>query len=48
MKKYVKPMLHVISIKKNDILTESASFSTTATDVQLDGGRRFDDYDAGY
>lgn len=47
MKKYANPMLQVISIKNNDILTESAMFSTTATDVQL-APDRFNDWDAGY
>ncbi len=52
MKKYENPMLQIVSIK-NDIVTASgeetigigANYSGGAV---LDGGRRMDDWDAGY
>ena len=48
MKKYENPMLQVISIKNNDILTQSGRFGIS-TSTQLAGDRfRDDDWDAGY
>ena len=51
MKTYINPMLLVISIKKNDILTQSVRLSTTTQnngDALAPGQRGFDDWDAGY
>ena len=55
MKKYVNPMLQVVSIKKNDIITGSVETMGISSDAfsggssaVLDGGRRMDDWDAGY
>ena len=47
MKKYEYPMLQVISIKNNDILTQSGRFGDP-TSTQLAGDRFRDDWDAGY
>ena len=51
MKTYNSAMLSIVSIK-NDIITESFGLSSTEYDSNkgaiLDGGRRFDDWDAGY
>ena len=49
MKKYENPMLQIVSIKK-DIVTASIAIgdSYKTGDAVLDGGRRFDDWDAGY
>ena len=50
MKKYENPMLQVISIKKNDILTESIMMfgSQDNTSALAPGQRGLDDWDAGY
>ena len=49
MKKYENPMLQVVSISKNDIIVTSPNLTGTYDGgAVLDGGRRFDDFDAGY
>ena len=51
MKKYVNPMLQVVSIKNNDIVTSSHGYggSTEAVSGNLAPGQRgMDDWDAGY
>ena len=52
MKKYANPMLQIVCIKNNDIVTSSPivelSSGSQDNNVALDGGRRFDDWDAGY
>ena len=53
MKKYANPMLQVVSIK-NDIVTASGEETIgiganyNGSSAVLDGGRRMDDWDAGY
>ena len=47
MKKYENPMLQIISIKNNDILTQSGRFGDP-TSIQLGADRLRDDWDAGY
>ena len=49
-KKYNTPMLQVVSIKQNDILTSSPVLSSTEySGGTILGADRFrDDYDAGY
>ena len=52
MKKYENPMLAVVSIKNNDIVTSSPivelSSGSQDNSAALDAGRHFDDWDAGY
>ena len=51
MKKYVNPMLQVVSIKNNDIVTSSPDYggSTEAVSGNLAPNQRvMDDWDAGY
>ena len=50
-KKYNSPMLQVVSIKKNDIITGSPVLTNnvwTTSDEILSAGRRFDDWYEGY
>lgn len=44
MKKYIDAQLQVVRVNNKDIITESAQFSTTVTDVQL-GADRFRDFE---
>ena len=50
MKIYNSPMLQVVSIKNNDILTQSVSLlgSSQNNDAALDAGRRFDEWEEGF
>ena len=51
MKKYINPMLSIVRIKNNDIITGSDTLGLgtagSANDAES-AGRRFDDWDAGY
>lgn len=52
MKKYVNPMLQVVSIANNDIITDSQTINfgsnyNGSSTIEV-AGRRFDDWDAGY
>ena len=47
MKTYNSPMLNVVSIKHNDIITDSGKFSGTSTTRQL-AGDRFRDFEEDY
>ena len=49
MKKYNSPMLQVVGIVKNDIITESMEVYGTTTNTQLSPGQRgLDDWYEGY
>ena len=47
MKKYIDAQLKVVRVLRNDIITMSVDTSVLV-DQQYDGGRRMDDFDAGY
>ena len=49
-KKYENPMLQVVSIKKNDIITDSLPVDPNASNTidRAPGQRGLDDWDAGY
>ena len=49
MKKYENPMLQVVGIKSNDIITMSPNDRQSTSGVNLGAGRfRDDNWDAGY
>ena len=57
MKKYENPMLHVVSINKQDIIVTSGEGVTTgsalgnafnSSDVSYSSGRRFDEWEEGF
>ena len=51
MKKYINPMLSIVSINKNDIIVTSQEVTISGSQNNSDAlgaGRRFDDWDAGY
>lgn len=56
MKKYVNPMLQVVSINKQDIIVTSGGVETGSTlgnvfsgdDVSYSSGRRFDSWEEGF
>ena len=57
MKKYENPMLHVVSINKQDIIVTSGEGVTTgsalgnefnSSDVSYSSGRRFDSWEEGF
>ena len=48
MKKYENPMLQVVSVNNNDIITMSTFDRQSTSGVSLGADRLRDDWDAGY